>query len=416
MTKKKKIIIILVVTLVILLVSLLSISSIKEKESKRKSVKVNKIEKKEFPKEKEELYSCKINKSNEVSIYKSIMKANEEVKNVNKVKLAINKKTANTEESVEEMTVEKVASNEVKDELKEEKEVLKEQEIKEEVSNKDKEEKEEQEKVIDIKENETYEKEENIPIKIVEHIEEPKSLKNGFYTENNVTYYYENDTLVTGKKLIDGKYHYFNSNGKYLGINNVKVIDVSHHQGFINWDTFLNESDCYGVILRIGYYNTMDKEFKRNISELKRLNIPYGIYIFSYATTLNGAITEANFTNKIINEFNLTPTLGIYYDIESFKTNTTSSDNITKAKYDQIIGTFINKVNENVLGKYNVGVYSGRWYAMNRLSVNSKKYVSWVAEYNNTCKYDGTYNLWQYTSKGRVPGINGNVDISFIIN
>ena len=51
---------------------------------------------------------------------------------------------------------------------------------------------------------------------------------------------------------------------------------------------------------------------------------------------------------------------------------------------------------------------------MNRLGTISKAYVDWVAEYNSTCKYDGKYSMWQYTSKGSVPGISGNVDISYL--
>jgi len=70
-------------------------------------------------------------------------------------------------------------------------------------------------------------------------------------------------------------------------------------------------------------------------------------------------------------------------------------------------------VKENV-GSYDVEVYSGRWYAMNRLGNIAKSYVSWVAEYNKTLKYDGPYKMWQYTSSGSEPGINGRVDTSYL--
>lgn len=207
---------------------------------------------------------------------------------------------------------------------------------------------------------------------------------------------------------------YYSPSGKYLGETKVKVIDVSEHQGIINWDRFAKESDCYGVILRIGYYNTLDKQFKRNISEIKRLGIPYGIYLFSYAKNEVDAKKESDFTNKVINEYKLEPTLGIFYDIESWTTKYYSSNNITKNMYDNIVTTYINDVKTNVGELYQVGVYSGRWYAMNRLGLTAKSYVSWVAEYNSTCKYDGNYKMWQYTSKGRISGIKGNVDINYL--
>lgn len=245
---------------------------------------------------------------------------------------------------------------------------------------------------------------------------ENNNLKNGFYDENASTYYYENDVKVTGLKNIDGVNHYFSPSGKYLGTTKVKVVDVSYYQGDINWDTFASESDCYGVILRLGYYDTLDKKFERNINEVKRLGIPYGIYLFSYSTTLTGAKKEAVFTNSMIDKYDLNPTLGIYYDIESWSSsNGSSSNEISKDMYDNIVKTYVDEVSNHVNNSYKVKVYSGRWYAMNRLGSLSKSYVDWVAEYNSTLKYDGPYSMWQYTSKGSIPGITGNVDISYIL-
>ncbi len=239
-------------------------------------------------------------------------------------------------------------------------------------------------------------------------------LKNGFYEEYGNTYYYENDNKVTGLKVIDGVNNYFSPSGKYLGISKVKVIDVSYYQKDINWDLFASDSDCYGVILRLGYFTTLDSKFERNINELKRLNIPYGIYLFSYATNIESARKEAIFTNNMIDKYDIKPTLGIYYDLESWKTNSSSSDKITKNGYNYIAKGYVESVSNHVNNNYNVGVYSGRWYAMNRFGKIAKSYVNWVAEYNSTLKYDGPYLMWQYTSKGNVPGIDGNVDISYL--
>ena len=116
----------------------------------------------------------------------------------------------------------------------------------------------------------------------------------------------------------------------------------------------------------------------------------------------------------MIDKYNLEPTLGIYYDIEQWSTKNDSSNNISKSMYDEMVQLYINSVSSHVLYKYKVKVYSGRWYAMNRLGDIAKSHVDWVAEYNSTCKYDGAYSMWQYTSKGSVPGINGNVDLSYL--
>ena len=254
-----------------------------------------------------------------------------------------------------------------------------------------------------------------VNIEIKETINEEKSnLKNGFIEEDGSTYYYENDNKVTGIKNIDGIDNYFSPSGKHLGTSKIKVVDVSYYQKDIDWEKFKNESDCYGVILRLGYYETLDKKFIRNLNELKRLNIPYGIYLFSYSTTLSGAKKEANFTNNMISTYDITPTLGIYYDIESWNTKNSSSNEISKDMYDKIVLEYVNTVNNYNGGKYKVKVYSGRWYAMNKLGYAAKNQVDWVAEYNSTCKYDGAYSMWQYTSNGSVPGIEGRVDISYI--
>lgn len=249
-----------------------------------------------------------------------------------------------------------------------------------------------------------------------EEISNPSTinLKNGFIEENGSFYYYENDNKVTGIKNIDGIDNYFSPSGKHLGTSKIKVVDVSYYQKDINWEKFKNESDCYGVILRLGFYQTLDKKFIQNLNELKRLNIPYGIYLFSYSTTLSGAKKEANFTNNMISTYDINPTLGIYYDIESWNVKNSSSNEISKDMYNKIVEEYINTVNNYNGGKYKVKVYSGRWYAMNRLGETAKNHVDWVAEYNSTCKYDGEYSMWQYTSNGSVPGIDGRVDISYI--
>ena len=278
----------------------------------------------------------------------------------------------------------------------------------------------EEEKTEEIKSDVSVMNAENAGIKPV-NIEtkdtislEKSNLKNGFIEEDGSTYYYENDNKVTGIKNIDGIDNYFSPSGKHLGTSKIKVVDVSYYQKDIDWEKFKNESDCYGVILRLGYYETLDKKFISNLNELKRLNIPYGIYLFSYSTTLSGAKKEANFTNNMISTYDITPTLGIYYDIESWNTKNSSSNEISKDMYNKIVEEYINTVNNYNEGKYKVKVYSGRWYAMNRLGEAAKNHVDWVAEYNSTCKYDGAYSMWQYTSKGSVPGIEGNVDISYI--
>ena len=279
---------------------------------------------------------------------------------------------------------------------------------------------EKEDNLNDIKEKIKEEKEDNLN-DIKEKIKEEKEEKN---KEDNKKIL--SPTLDdTKEKLKEDKKEdnkdkmrkgYYSPSGKYLGTTNVKVIDVSYYQGNINWDLFAKESDCYGVILRLGYYTTLDKKFESYLKEIKRLKIPYGIYLFSYSKTEKGALKEANFVSSMVDKYDLSPSLGIFYDIESWNSKNSNSNDISKRMYDNIVQIFINKVSSHINYKYKVKVYSGRWYAMNRLGSIAKSYVDWVAEYNKTCKYDSIYSMWQYTSRARVPGINTNVDVSYIIN
>ena len=252
-------------------------------------------------------------------------------------------------------------------------------------------------------------------------------------------YYFNSDgSMQTSKKEIGGITYYFNSNGTvklsgwqtinnsryYFDVNNKVltnveklVIDVSAHQGKIDWNSVANSDRVYGVILRIGYWNTEDARFKEYISEVKRLGIPYGIYLFSYASTTNGAQIEANFTNSIISKYNLNPTLGIYYDLEDWYISSDNTSNILSGyDYDNISSTYLNGVRAYIGNRYKVKLYANLNYANNRFNSYSRNEIDWIAQYNNSCSYTGNYSMWQFTSSGTVKGINGYVDMSYLFS
>lgn len=234
-------------------------------------------------------------------------------------------------------------------------------------------------------------------------------------SDGNMYYYDIYGTKVTGKKNIGGRIYYFGPTGIYLGNSNLKVIDVSYHQGQIDWNK-VAKSGIYGVILRAGYWNTEDKRFRDYITEVKRLGIPYGIYVFSYANTEGGADIEANFTKSIIGKYNLNPTLGIYYDLEDWYISADNTSNtLSKEQYDNIARTYINSVRNYVGSKYKVKIYANLNYVNNRFGSYARDESDWIAQYNNTgCTYKGRYSMWQYTSSATLDGIKGYVDMSIL--
>lgn len=192
------------------------------------------------------------------------------------------------------------------------------------------------------------------------------------------------------------------------------VIDVSSHQGKIDWDK-VNKSGVYGVILRIGSWTNEDTRFKEYLSEVKRLGIPYGIYLFSCASSDNGINKEIEFTKSMISKYDIKPTLGIYYDIEDWYTSPTdSSDLLSKDRYDVIIRTFIDSISSYVNHKYKVKVYANLYYANNKFNEYARSQIDWIAQYNKTCSYKGDYSLWQFTESGTLDGINGYVDMNYL--
>ena len=183
---------------------------------------------------------------------------------------------------------------------------------------------------------------------------------------------------------------------------------MSVHQGEIDWETAKNDGVQF-AILRCGYgmdqTDQDDSQFVRNISECKRLNIPFGIYLYSYANTLEKADSEAEHVLRLVKGYK--PTLGIWYDVEDDIQEDLDTELLTG-----IINTFCTKIQKN---NYNVGIYSCTDWLTNIIDPSVQdKYPVWVAQYNSTCTYEGDYNMWQYSSSGRVKGISTNVDFDIM--
>lgn len=192
----------------------------------------------------------------------------------------------------------------------------------------------------------------------------------------------------------------------------IKGIDVSGNNGTIDWNK-VKKDDIKFAILRCGYGMDMmsqdDSQYEKNISECERLKIPYGIYIFSYANTVEKAKSEAQHTLRLVKGYKK-PVLGIWYDIEDNKT----SGAVGKTTLTNIINTYCNIIKN---AGYDVGIYANKNWLDNKIEKQIKNnYQIWVAQYNNKCTYEGKYVIWQYSSKGKVNGIKGNVDMNYLYN
>ncbi len=202
-----------------------------------------------------------------------------------------------------------------------------------------------------------------------------------------------------------------------------KVIDVSEHNGKINWQK-VKDAGIDGAIIRLGWgYLGEDEYFEYNISECNRLGIPYGLYLYSYAYDKNFAYAEAEGTAEMLKGVDLNLSYPFYYDIENFKpwndNGVTRKPPTTVKEYESIIATYIktlSQLDSRLNGK--IHVYSYRSYLNKELDSPNVilPYVSWAAEYGPTLQFTNQYYKgaqgWQYTSSGSVAGISGNVDMN----
>lgn len=195
-----------------------------------------------------------------------------------------------------------------------------------------------------------------------------------------------------------------------------KVIDVSTYNGAINWPAVQN-GGVDGAILRATSYATgyigQDPRFSQNVNGCKSVQMPFGVYLYSYSTNAQEALYEANYLIGILQNNGVAPsdlTYPVYLDLEG----NNYTNGISVSTYEQIVSTFVGTMEA---AGYKTHVYSYKSYLVNNLnSAYIHQYVSWVAQYGLQLTFTNQYysgmNGWQYQSNGSVPGVSGEVDVN----
>ncbi|MBR6531169.1 MAG: hypothetical protein IKT61_01550 [Clostridia bacterium] len=191
---------------------------------------------------------------------------------------------------------------------------------------------------------------------------------------------------------------------------NWDVIDLSYWNEINSWEEIAKNVD--GIILRIGYRATASKGLGRDVKfaefyrNAKEQGIPVGCYFFSAAVNVNEAREEAEFVLKLIEENDCVFEMPVYFDME-----TDAQRALNAATATAIARTFCEAIE---VGGYYAGIYCDKFFARDELYASQlSDYHFWIAQYANACTYDGPYGMWQYSDKGSVPGIKGNVDLNF---
>lgn len=195
------------------------------------------------------------------------------------------------------------------------------------------------------------------------------------------------------------------------------VIDVSGWQGDIDWAK-AKADGVEGVIIRLGYGegNNADKKAQRNISECKRLGIPFGIYWYSYADTPALAKEEGADVVTKLKQFGVNPSdlaYPVYYDLEKWTWEGHQPPTDPNV-YNNIVNNWYSALQS--AGYKNLGVYSYTSYLQGPLKhADIYAKTTWVAQYGARMGFDSfptNSRGWQYTSSGKVNGISGNVDMN----
>ena len=191
-----------------------------------------------------------------------------------------------------------------------------------------------------------------------------------------------------------------------------RIIDVSSHQGVIDWQKAKNSGIFDGAIIRCGYRGSRggcgrDSRFQVNALQCQRLGIPMGVYWFTSALTVDEAVQEADYCAKLIAPYRLS--LPVFLDTEWGSRK--GLNELDPAVRTECVIAFLDRMQKY---GYQTGIYaSADWL---RDYMDHEKLTSWFlweASWHGRPGVDG-YQAWQYTPLAQVPGIPGNTaDLSY---
>ncbi len=232
----------------------------------------------------------------------------------------------------------------------------------------------------------------------------------GWQTIDGKRFFYDkNGTAVTGEQVIQGVKYTFNGDGS-LNTGTVMGIDISKHNGNIDWNAVKNSGVQY-VILRCGYRGSAsgvlveDQKFKSNIQGATAAGLKVGIYFFSQAVNEVEAVEEASMTLSLIKKYRIT--YPVYIDVESANGR---ADGISKAARTSVINAFCQTIRNS---GYTPGLYANKNWLTEKINTGALGGCKiWLAQYVAAPTYGGRYEMWQYSSRGSIAGIKGNVDLN----
>lgn len=233
----------------------------------------------------------------------------------------------------------------------------------------------------------------------------------GWQTIDGYTYFFDkNGNYVTGEQVIQGARYTFGSDGRLSSGSGTMGIDVSKHNGNIDWNAVRNSGVSFAII-RCGYRGSAtgvlveDEKFRTNIKGAKAAGLKVGVYFFCQAVNEVEAIEEASMAISLVSGYGLD--MPIFLDVESAGGR---GDRISKETRTAVCRAFCQTVQNS---GYSAGIYANKtWFNSYINTASLTSYKIWLAQYASAPSYTATrYDMWQYSSKGRISGISGDVDL-----
>ena len=227
----------------------------------------------------------------------------------------------------------------------------------------------------------------------------------------------------TGNGTNVGVYEENDSTAQMFRLNTIlkrKGIDVSHHNGEINWKQVKQSGQVDYAIIRAGYRGyrsgtiVKDLQFENNIRGIKENRIDIGLYFFTQAINIQEAIEEANYVIDLVRKNNIYLRYPIYIDSEYTEVssyNPGRADGLDKETRTAVCKAFCDTIRN---AGYIPGIYASKNWFYNNLEISQLgSYDIWVAHYtgdvNRQTDYKYKYDMWQYTSSGSISGVYGPV-------
>lgn len=189
----------------------------------------------------------------------------------------------------------------------------------------------------------------------------------------------------------------------------IKGIDVSAHQGKINWDTVANYGMDFAILRITEVSNVIDSQFENNFAGCNKRKIPVGVYKYSYASTVFEAQNEARKVISVLNGRKIQ--FPVFLDLENHRQRVLGAESIHNLAeaFREII----------VAAGYKFGIYCNEDWYMNVICSHLRKYEFWIAHYPGNDngwlqeRIRPSFGVgWQYSSKAKIPGINRSVDMN----